>query len=160
MPRASNIGGPRRLDRLVSTLGIIFVLGAFAAGCGARDDSDATTTDALAQVPTGTWAGDEVILTVTPDGATAEFACAIGDMPGRLSLGAGGQFATDGSYTAYSGGPVSSSDSTEESWPAEYHGRLTDDAHLTLTVVLLRSGETYGPYDLDLGADSSLERCV
>ena len=80
MTRASNRGRSTRLDRVVIALGVTLILGALTAGCG-EGGTDAsqpsTTADAVTHVPTGVWAGDDLILTVTPEGATAEFACAV-----------------------------------------------------------------------------------
>jgi hypothetical protein len=162
---------------VVNACGLLLALGASAAGCGSDGDNDASEPSPapaarssptpepteyespLARVPTGAWAGEHAILTVTAEGATAEFACAAGVIPRPVSLDAGGHFDMPGSYTAHPGGPGSPTDLTEAPWPASYRGRLTDAAHLTLTVVLPRPGETLGPFHLELGGEPSLQRC-
>ena len=112
------------------------------------------------RVADGVWAGEQAVLTVTPSGATAEFECAAGVLDMPLRLDPRGRFDVAGSYAASPGGPVSSDDPTPQATPARYHGRLIDSTHLDLTVVLSPSGQTQGPFLLELAGDASLERCL
>lgn len=155
---------------------LLLALGGFSAGCAEGDEgadrspapaamSESSTQTSSAtsdgprptRVPEGIWVGDQLILTVTPAGATAEFECAAGRVEEPLSLDTGGRFDLPGTYADQPGGPVPSSSSA--ALPARYRGRLTDARHLVLTVVLPRSGTTQGPFELALGADDSLQRC-
>lgn len=151
---------------------LLLALVGFSSGCAGGDDgagrppaptglSPSSTNDGPrpARVPEGVWAGEQLILTVTTTGATAEFECAAGRVEEPLSLDAGGRFDVPGTYADQPGGPVPSG-STSAALPARYRGQLDDPRHLVLTVVLPRSGTTQGPFELELGGADLLQRCV
>jgi hypothetical protein len=152
--------------------GLVLVMAVFMAGCGndataQRSSTDRSPTASQTQdgsipvrLPTGTWAGEQLTLTVTSTGATAEFDCAAGVVAQPLSLDPKGRFEAQGSYAVQSGGPVSSDLPAPTAVPALYHGHLTGTAHLTITITLPDSGTTLGPYELELNGAPSLERCL
>lgn len=115
-------------------------------------------TSAPGRVPEGTWAGEELILTVTEAGASAEFECAAGLLAEPLELDAKSRFDAPGTYAAESGGPVPATPPPAQS--ARYTGQLVDTSHLILTVLLTESGTTHGPFRLELGREPTLERCL
>lgn len=159
---------------------LMLALGAPAAGCASGGDDGAagrsplptasspspgqtsSTADddgtRLTRVPEGVWAGEQLILTVTPAGATAEFECAAGRVDEPLTLDGRGRFDLPGSYANQPGGPVPST--PPPALPARYRGQLKDATHLVLTIVLPTSGTTQGPFELELGGEDSLQRCV
>ena len=59
-----------------------------------------------ANVPSGTWAGEHIVLEVTAAGATVEFDCAHGTIDAALILDSAGRFDVAGSFTRESGGPT------------------------------------------------------
>lgn len=110
-------------------------------------------------VPAGTWAGEHAELVVTPGGATAEFDCASGVVAQPPTLDAEGRFDLLASHTPQLGGPAATDNARAPPVPARYRGRLIDAQHLTLSVVLTKSGRTSGPFELELGGQASLDRC-
>jgi hypothetical protein len=113
-----------------------------------------------ARVPEGIWAGEQLVLTVTAVGATAEFECAAGVVTEPLRLDPRGRFDVPGIYANQPGGPVPTTGPSPPALSARYRGQLKDAHHLVLTVALTESGKTEGPFELELGGDQSLERCV
>jgi len=109
-----------------------------------------------ANVPSGTWAGEHIVMAVTGAGATVEFDCAHGTIDAPLTIDGSGRFDAAGSFTRESGGP------TRENQPraaaARYSGSLNDST-LTLTLVLTESKETIGTFTLTLGAHARLIKC-
>ncbi len=156
------------------TLGCLLAVSGMAAGCGGKAEdrptpaptpvsSSASSTSGTpsvpGHVPSGRWGGEQLILTVTEAGATAEFECAAGVVTEPLALDAQGRFDSAGTYAAESGGPVSTTQ-TPSVLSARYTGRLVDDRHLMLSVLLPDSGTTHGPFRLERGHDPALERCL
>lgn len=155
---------------------LLLALSVGTAGCNAEPREDATQTpspssgsvspstpttsgtSAPGRVPEGTWAGEELILTVTEAGASAEFECAAGLLAEPLELDAKSRFNSPGTYAAQSGGPVPATPPPAQS--ARYTGQLVDASHLVLTVLLPESGTTHGPFRLELGREPTLERCL
>lgn len=155
-------------------------LGAFVSGCSGGGDDAATErsgeytavspSDQQAsgtvedgslptRVPPGLWSGEQLILTVTPTGATVEFECGAGRLDEPLILDDRGSFVLRGSYAAQSGGPASATQTTTPALSARYRGHLTDPSHLVLTVELPASDTSQGPFELELGGEDSLQRC-
>ena len=58
-----------------------------------------------ADVPSGTWGGEHIVMEVAGAGATVEFDCAHGTIDGTLTLDSGGRFDVAGSFTPDRGGP-------------------------------------------------------
>lgn len=161
---------------------LVLALGAVTAGCASGGDdggaagrspvptssspspekTSSTADDGTrpTKVPEGVWAGEQLVLTVTAAGATAEFECAAGRVDESLSLDGRGRFDFPGLYANQPGGPAPSTDATPPALPARYRGRLKDATHLVLRVVLPRSGTTQGPFELELGGEDSLQRCA
>jgi hypothetical protein len=109
-----------------------------------------------ANVPSGTWAGEHIVLEVTAAGATVEFDCAHGTIAGALILDGAGRFDVAGSFTRESGGPTRQDSGRAE--PARYSGSLKDST-LTVTVVLTESRDTVGVFTLKRGAAPRLIKC-
>ncbi|MGH3362841.1 MAG: hypothetical protein ACRDOM_10335 [Nocardioides sp.] len=118
----------------------------------------ATSSQPPARVPTGTWAGDALLLTVTRSGATAEFECASGAATEPLVL-VDGSFDVAGWYATDSGGPVLPPSQRPARRSARFVGQVTGD-RMDLEVVVPKAGTTHGPYRLELGGPDLLERCL
>lgn len=146
-----------------AALAAVLVVGA-GTGCssdpGSLSDATSVSPSGADRVPEGVWAGPHAVLTITAEGATAEFECATGVVTQPLSLDDRRRFDVPASHHPESGGPASTGGSRAPPIAARYRGRLIDAQHLTLTVVLLESGKTAGPFELTRGGQASLERCV
>jgi len=109
-----------------------------------------------ADVPSGTWAGEHIVMAVTRAGATVEFDCAHGTIDAPLTIDSSGRFDAAGSFTRESGGPTR--ENQPRAVPARYSGSLKDST-LTMTLVLTESKETVGTFTLTLGAQTRLFKC-
>ena len=115
-----------------------------------------TTPATGADVPSGRWAGEHVVMEVTSSGATLEFDCAHGTIDGRLTVDSDGRFDAAGSFTRERGGPTRENES--RGVPARYSGSVKDST-LTVTIVLTASKETVGTFTLRHGAQARLFKC-
>ena len=125
--------------------------------CGALAAFCAQASANAADVQSGTWAGEHIVMDVTGAGATVEFDCAHGTIDGPLTLDGAGRFDVAGSLTPERGGPIRG-DQASRAVPARYTGSLKDST-LTVTVVLTDSKETVGVFTLRLGARPRLFKC-
>jgi len=90
------------------------------------------------------WGGQEAGLVVTDTGATAQFACAVGTIPGAIVRDAVGRFRVAGIY-ALTPGPA------YLPHPATYDGTVIGDA-MTLSVLVPEvSAQPVGPFALVRG---------
>lgn len=109
----------------------------------------------LTSLPEGSWYGEDVRLSVDSSGATFQFNCASGSIPGTLSLADDGSFQLDGSYS------LSVQSPTNQTVSAVYSGAVTDSGlNITLTVTNSDSGAVMGSYQLVFGTTSPLESCL
>jgi hypothetical protein len=105
------------------------------------------------------WAGDEMVLTVTQTGATAGFACATGTLSEPLFLDGVGHFEADGNYSGSSGGPDDGINPDPPPVAARYSGTVSGST-MEVLVVLTATGTTHGPYHLVLDGRDSLDYCL
>lgn len=133
--------------RTIGLLATCAALAAFSALAFARG----------ADVQSGTWAGEHIVMEVSGAGATVEFDCAHGTIDAPLTLDGEGRFDVAGSLTPEKGGPIRG-DQAPRAVPARYSGSLKDST-LTVTVVLTESKETVGVFTLRLGARPRLFKC-
>jgi len=109
-------------------------------------------------VPAGPWGGEHITLQVTESGGTFEIDCAHGTIEGRLSLDAQGRFDSPGTYVSESGGP-----DREGHTPAINRARYTgwsDGRRMTLKITLTDAGRTIGEFELTLGAEPQITKCL
>jgi len=102
---------------------------------------------------------DGVILTITPSGADLEWDCAVGQITEPLETAEDGSFDLDGTFTPGSGLPVREDD-PPVALAARYTGTQTQLSRITLTVEVLESEITLGPYFMRLGQGVVLHRCL
>jgi len=110
------------------------------------------------QLPSGTWGGDHVALTVTAAGATAEFDCAHGSIDESPLLQSDGQFSLKGTYIREHGGPVYDGE-PEDRHPAVYSGRLRGSS-VTFSVQLVDDGTLVGPFSATRGQQPRVFKCL
>ena len=127
------------------------------AACAALAAFCSPTAADGANVPSGTWGGEHIVMEVTGASSTVEFDCAHGTIDGTLTLDSGGRFDVAGSFTTERGGPIRADD-PPRAVPARYNGSLKDST-LTVTVVLTESRDTVGTFTLHRGAQPRLFKC-
>ena len=104
-------------------------------------------------VRVGTWAGEQVVLTVTSTGAHLELPCASGDIE-SLALNNTNSFSADGVFVKERPGPRRG-----EEHKARFFGTVASGS-MTLNIRVSDSDETFGPFTLTFGAQPRLTKCV
>jgi hypothetical protein len=129
------------------------------ANSSTRPSGATSPPPAPGAVPVGVWAGEHLVLNVTESGGSAEFECASGALAEPLLLDTSSHFDASGSYRAQSGGPAEPGAPQPPAQPARFNGSI-HGAVMDLTVVLTSTGATHGPFHLELGGPTSLEKCL
>lgn len=106
----------------------------------------------------GEWGGEHILLTVSLTGSTVEYDCAHGTIEGAIAPDRDGNFVLSGIHVREHGGPIRENEIPDEH-PARYWG-WTDGSKMRLTVTLLDTGDTRGPYELRLGEEPQLFKCL
>lgn len=109
------------------------------------------------KVLNGSWAGNQMIINVTDDGATLDFVCANGFIKEPLVLDSGGRLDVAGVYVQERVGPVRLGEDGSQS--ARYTGKV-DGQTLTLSIKLNESGETIGPLTFNFGKKTRIVKCM
>ena len=116
------------------------------------------TYEGAPSVATGTWGGDHLSLEVMDRGAQADFDCAHGSIDEPVTLDSDGRFDAKGSYAPEGPGPQRE-DQSGQGRPARYAGRVQGST-MTITISLIESGETVGPFTLTRGKTPKLTKCL
>ena len=135
------------MARYLKTVAAITLAG--LAGCGI----DVTAPDMV-----GDWGGEHISLTLSLTGGTVEYDCAHGTIDAPIVPGNDGNFSTSGVHVREHGGPIRE-DEVPDEHPAVYSG-WTNGNRMTLTVVLSDSGAELGPYELRIGEQPQLYKCL
>ena len=106
----------------------------------------------------GTWGGEHILLTVAWEGATVEYDCAHGILAQPVVPDPKGNFYVLGTHVFEHGGPLRE-DEVPDEHPAQYRG-WTDGRRMTLRVTLSDTGQEIGPYELRLGRQPLLYKCL
>jgi hypothetical protein len=109
-------------------------------------------------VPTGSWGGVGIRMDVTAQGATVEYDCAHGTVDQALVADRDGRFSAAGTHTREHGGPIRL-DEPADRHPAQYEGQLSGSS-MRLTVILLDTHQTVGPFDVVLGGTGRVTKCL
>lgn len=108
-------------------------------------------------VPVGAWGGEHIALQVTEKGATFDIDCAHGSIE-ELLLNDGGRFDSRGVYVRERGGPDRDGQQPD-SHPARFMG-WSDGQRMKLKITLTDSGQTIGEFDLTLGREPQMTKCL
>ena len=107
-------------------------------------------------VPTGSWGGEHVRLTVSDTGGNVEFDCAHGTLDAPLKVDTEGRFDVPGSLVR-EGGPVMPGREGDKQ-SVRYSGRL-DGSSMDLNL-LAEAGDSMGSFRLKLGDRGKLLKCL
>jgi hypothetical protein len=151
--------GPRRVNGWSRVVLVFAFVGCIDCGGFARPSLATITAivKEVAQVPTGTWGGDHIILEVTENGAEADFACARGAVEERLILDGNRRFDAKGSYVQESPGQRRE-EQPARSRPARYAGRVQGPM-MFLTITLTDNGQTIGTFSLTKDRTPRITKC-
>jgi len=106
-------------------------------------------------MPTGSWGGDHISMTITESGAHLELDCAHGDIRSQLPAA---PFTVPGTFVRERGGPIRVDDTTD-SHPAMYSASISANT-MSLTIRVTDSGETLGPFALLRGTAGRVVKCL
>jgi len=109
-------------------------------------------------VSLGIWGGEHVSLLLTEPGGSLEYDCAHGKIDQAFVADGAGRFDLRGTHTREHGGPIRE-DEEADTHPARYSG-ATDGRTMTLTVMLLDSGEPVGTFKLTRGQAGRIVKCL
>jgi len=133
--------------------GSIVCLACFITGCG----EPATAPTEI--VPAGVWGNDQLVFTATVTGATIESGCDSGRIEGSIATDQSGGFSLPGTYVFGRGGPSQSSDLPLKAQSARYVGRIVGE-RMELTISLPELSRSLGPFQLSLGRQNLIDRCL
>jgi hypothetical protein len=105
----------------------------------------------------GSWGGQHIGLSLTPEGGTVDYDCASGRIDGPVVPNAIGEFHVRGTHTASAAGPVREGQ-VPQSLPALYSGSVKGSV-ITLEVVVPATGLVIGPTELQQDRPPQLTRC-
>ncbi len=111
----------------------------------------------MQRLPTGTWGGDHIRITIEAGSATIEYDCAHGTIEGPLTLDRNSKFKLHGTHVREQGGPIRQGFEPKTE-PAEYAG-WTDGKKMELTVSIGDAGEKVGTFTLTHGQLGRLWKC-
>jgi hypothetical protein len=109
-------------------------------------------------VPQGMWGGDHVELVLDAAHGILEFDCAHGTMQAPIPMDREGAFNVTGIFVREHGGPIRDGESPDQH-PAVYSG-TTDGKRMTLTVALSDESQQIGPFELVLGGQPRVVKCL
>jgi len=109
-------------------------------------------------VPQGEWGGDHVGLVLDAAHGTLEFDCAHGTMQAPIPVDREGAFNVTGIFVREHGGPIRDGEPPDQH-PAVYSG-TTDGKRMTLTVALSDESQQIGTFELVLGGQPHVLKCL
>ena len=109
-------------------------------------------------VPQGEWGGDHVGLALDAAHGTLEFDCAHGTMQAPIPVDREGAFNVTGIFVREHGGPIRDGEPADQH-PAVYSG-TTDGKRMTLTVALSDESQQIGTFELALGGQPTVVKCL
>lgn len=116
------------------------------------------TVSTRTTVSAGTWGGNGIAVVVEPRSARIEYDCAHGEITEALTIDKDGYFDAKGIHVREMGGPIRQ-DNPNQGQPARYIGRVSANT-MTLKVTLTDSGTVIGDYEVELGRNPRLHKCM
>lgn len=109
-------------------------------------------------VAPGSWGGNGIRLVVEPHSTAIEYDCAEGQITEVLMIDQNGNFDAKGVHTRQRGGPILKDD-PQKGVPARYTGRISGN-QMTLKVTLIENNTPIGDFNLELGKNVRLHKCL
>jgi hypothetical protein len=145
--------------RFFPVSGIISVIILLLASVAAPQASLASESDQPGLVAPGTWGGRGASMRVGDEMTEIEFDCALGRIESPFAVQAGGEFSLSGFYFIEPGGPGLAGESGPRGVAAEYFGQVWG-SELQLTVRIIETGRSIGPFDLYQSKQPEMEKCL
>lgn len=109
-------------------------------------------------VPVSIWGGSGIRVSVEQKKITVEYACASGEIVGRLKINEHGNFRANGFHIMQRPGPTRVND-TPQRQPARFEGKISGKS-MTLKVTLIENNEVVGNFELKQNVTPRLVRCL
>ncbi len=109
-------------------------------------------------VSPGNWGGNGIRLVVEANSTAIEYDCAHGEITGVLTIDQNGNFDAKGFHTRERGGPIREG-VLDRRDPAHYTGRISGN-QMTLKVMMADTGDLIGDFQLELGKNVRLHKCL
>lgn len=109
-------------------------------------------------VSSGPWGGNGIAVVIEPGSARIEYDCAHGEITEALTVDKNGYFDAKGIHVRERGGPIRE-DRPNQSQGARYTGRVLGNK-MALKVTLTDSGTVIGDYEVELGRNPRLHKCM
>ena len=109
-------------------------------------------------VPISVWGGSGIRISVEQKKVIVEYACASGEIVGRLKVDARGNFAADGVHNRQRPGPIRVDDKPERQ-PVRFEGKILGKT-MMLSVTLIKTKEVIGNFELKRDVTPRLQRCL
>ena len=106
----------------------------------------------------GAWGGQHIGMVVTATGAEIEYDCASGRITQPLLPDGDGDFVASGEHVNGHGGPIHQ-DEVPDRHPARYVGRVRG-SEMTLRVELTDTARVVGTFELELGGNPNVFKCL
>jgi hypothetical protein len=117
-----------------------------------------TTMKQTRFVPTSVWGGSGIRVSVEQKKITFEYACANGEIVGRLKIDEHGSFKANGFHIRQRPGPIRVDD-TPQRQPVRFEGKISGKT-MTLSVILTETKENIGTFELKRDVTLRLMRCL
>jgi len=145
--------------RIFPVFGIISVTLLLLAPALTPEPLRASEEYSSALLSAGTWGGRGAELRVGDKAAEIEFNCALGRIDGSFEVGDSGEFSLTGLYFREPGGPGRAGEPEPRGLAAVYSGKVKD-SELLLTVRIIETGRSIGPFVLYQSQEPELEKCL
>lgn len=109
-------------------------------------------------VPVSIWGGSGIRISVEQKSVTVEYACADGEIVGRLKVDSRGNFKAVGTHVRQRPGPIKL-DAKPQRQSVSFEGKIVGKT-MTLAVILMETGENIGNFELKRDAAVRLQRCL
>ncbi len=109
-------------------------------------------------VPVSNWGGNGIRISVEQKSVKVEYACADGEIVGRLKVDSRGNFKAIGAHIRQRPGPIRL-DAKPQRHPVRFEGKIVGKT-MTLAVILTETGENIGNFELKRDAAVRLQRCL
>ena len=109
-------------------------------------------------IPVSNWGGSGIRFSIEQKSVKIEYACADGEITGRLRIDGRGDFRANGFHARVRPGPVREGANPERQ-AVRFEGRISGKT-MTLKVTLVETKEVIGNFELTRDATPHLHRCL
>lgn len=109
-------------------------------------------------VPVSNWGGSGIRISIEQKSVKIGYACADGEIVGRLKVDSRGNFKANGFHIRQRPGPITLDDKSQRQ-PARFEGKIVGKT-MTVSIILTETGENIGNFELKRDVAVRLQRCL